>query len=167
MKGLIDNLGYITLKEEPPTKASAVAAAPRRLVWYSLSDGGEDDDERFVCLCFGWTGNDLLYPEDLPADLHYTLVFANGCKSASGDGLAFANAFGADAYVGWRDQIACGAAVSFANPFVEALKGGQTVGQAVTTTIDSFGVGSWLYRQVVDNIKILRGANVVVDLSSN
>ena len=138
-----------------------------RLVWYSLSDGGVDDDEQFVCLCFGWTGNDLLYPGDLPADLHYTLVFANACKSASGDGLAFANAFGADAYVGWRDPIANSVAVSFANYFMEALKGRQTVGQAVTTAINSFSVGSWGYQQVVNNIRILRGANVVVDLSSN
>ena len=165
MKGLIDNLGYTTLEEEPPTKASAIAAAPGRFVWYSLSHGGTDKNDRFVCLCFGRWDNDLLYPKDLPADLHYTLVFLNGCTSASGDGGAFANAFGAEAYVGWLHSIDNPVAKGFAVYFMEALKGHKTVGQAVTAAVNKFPVGSLAYQQVVFSIKILRGANVVVDLS--
>jgi len=166
MQGLIDDLGYITLKEEPPLKASSIAAAPGRLVWYSLSDGGVDETGKFVCLCFGWTGNDLLYPANLPADLHYTLVFLNACKSASGDGIAFANKFGTDAYVGWEETIANTVAVNFAKTFMGALKGRKTVQQAVQAGIDSFD-GSPFHQIVADNIKILRGPNVIVDLSSN
>jgi hypothetical protein len=166
IKGLIDNLGYVTLKEEYPTKDSAVAAAPSREVWYSLSDGGVDAQERFVCLCFGINGGDLLYAADLPGGLAYRLVFLNGCKSATGDGPVFAQKFGTQAYVGWKKEIAQGAAVPFAKAFFAALKGRNTVGQAVTAGINSFSPGSWAYQQVVDNITILKGQNVVVDLSS-
>lgn len=165
MRGLINNLGYITLAEEPPSKASAVAAAPGRVVWYSLSHGGVDGSGKYA-LWFGLWDGDPLNAEDLPADLHYTLVFANACKSAS-EGSAFVGAFGADAYVGWRGSFDNWVGVAFAKSFFGALKGRQTVQQAVTAGIDSFEYGGYAYRQVVFNIKILRGANVVVDLSSN
>jgi hypothetical protein len=167
IKGLIDNLGYVTLKEEYPTKESAVAAAPGREVWYSLSDGGVDAQERFLCLCFGINGGDLLYAADLPGGLAYRLVFRNGCKSGTGDGPVFAQKFGTQAYVGWKEEIAVGPAVCFAKAFFAALKGRKTVAQAVTAGINSFSPGSWGYLQVYDNFMILRGQSVVVDLSSN
>jgi hypothetical protein len=161
IKALIDDLGYDTLKEEPPTKASAIAAAPPRVVWYSLSDGREESG-RFVALCFGYTGWDPLYAADLPGDLHYVLVFANACKSATGDGLAFANKFGAAAYLGWIDTVGNSAAVDFSKKFFANLKGRRTVGQAVNMTIESYQQGS-LGRSEAEKIRVLRGGNVVVE----
>jgi len=130
-----------------------------------LSDGNVDETGKY-CLVFGWW-EDFLYPGDLPADLHYSLVFPNACLSASTKGSAFANAFGADAYVGWTGTVNGWVAVDFAKNFMGALKGRKTVQQAVTTSVNSLEVGSFAYQQVVSNIKILRGANVVVDLSPN
>ena len=167
MKGRIDNLGYDTLKEEPPSKASAVKAAPSRLVWYSFSDGGVDSNGSFVCLCFGTTGEDLLYPQDLPADLHYTLVFANACKSATGNGYAFSSKFGAQAYVGWKDEISNPVAIAFAKTFAENLKHTnshkRTVQGAVNAAIRSFD--GYARDQIERKICILKGFNVVVDLT--
>jgi len=89
-------------------------------------------------------------------------VFLNGCKSATGDGLAFANKFGADAYLGWNDMIDAGPAVSFSKIFFEKLKGHRTVQQAVNDTINSYPQGS-LGRREAEKIRVLKGGNVVVE----
>ncbi|MCX5677296.1 MAG: hypothetical protein NTX87_20110 [Planctomycetota bacterium] len=115
---------------------------------------------------FGWWGLDPLYAADLPGELYYRLVFVNGCKSATGAGWAFANKFGAKAYVGWGEAWAPSspAAVIFANAFFSALKGHKTVQEAVNAGIKAFD-GDPEQPFVASSITILRGANTVVDLS--
>jgi hypothetical protein len=110
-------------------------------------------------------GGEALLPSDLPAGLSYKLVFPNGCKSAQTDvpaPQAFADALGAEAYVGWSDEIERVYAAAFAQHFFSRLSGGATVSAAAAAAIQDMPEGN--PREVVKlYLRILRGGDVVVD----
>ena len=109
-------------------------------------------------------GGGVLGPSDLPGDLKYTFVFLCACHSASPTGSQMANAFGAKAYVGWKGKMNAAAAVQFSMYLFEELDGRRSVNHAVIKAFEQFTPGSVGWRFVNDNINVVRGGSVVVDL---
>jgi len=101
---------------------------------------------------------------DLPGELKYTLVFLCACGSALPGDERFADAFGAKAYMGWKGVMHAAAAVQFSLYFFEEIDERATVGIAASETLGRFTVGSEAYRWIHDNLNVVRGDNVVVDL---
>jgi hypothetical protein len=158
--GSTESLGYTVTEDNSLAKSEAIDYAPKHIVWYTLSHGHYENDR--------WVGSEygggVLRPGDLPGALRYTLVFLCACGSASGDDVQMANAFGAKAYVGWKNPMNESVAVSFSLYFFEELDGRTPVGLAATNALGRFMNGSAGWRWVHDNIKVVRGTNVIVDL---
>jgi hypothetical protein len=158
--GSTESLGYTVTEDNSLAKSEAIDYAPKHIVWYTLSHGHYENDR--------WVGPEyeggVLRPGDLPGALRYTLVFLCACGSASGDDVQMANAFGAKAYVGWKNPMNESVAVSFSLYFFEELDGRTPVGLAATNALGRFMNGSAGWRWVHDNIKVVRGTNVIVDL---
>jgi hypothetical protein len=158
-------LSYETEEDQSVSEASAIAAVPDRLVWYTLSHGLVDSNDVFKALDYG----DEFFPGDVPTGVDYSLVFLNGCCSAQlGSGSnaePFKDAFSADAYIGWKTTIHGSIAAGFASEFFAHLDGNKTISQAISDALATYTPGGFSHNQIVSSIRVIGDSDLIVDLS--
>jgi hypothetical protein len=161
----LESMSYQTETDQSVSEANAIAAAPDRLVWYTLSHGLVDSNNFFKALDYG----DEFFPADVPLGVDYRLVFLNGCCSAQlGSGSnaePFKNAFDADVYIGWKNTISSSIAAGFASEFFAHLDGNKTISQAISDALSTYTPGGFSYNEIVSNIRVIGNPDLIVDLS--
>jgi hypothetical protein len=161
IKAKLNNL--VAVQEPRLTKQNAVQLAPTlKTIWYSFSHAASDGNGDFRALMY----ENQVEPADLPNGLQYKLVFPTGCKSAQQTqgsvASAFATKFGAEAYLGWTDNIEAGYAAEFGQFFFDELIAGSIVKAAVDKAVGRFPAESPARIKVSALIKILQGENIIV-----
>lgn len=125
----INSLGYHTRISYYLTKIKAIAQAPNKKVWYSLSHG-KDGNLDF---------HGIVTPTDFSnLGLDYILVYLSACYSYTAK-EAWKTVFKADAFVGYQGPADKGLAVGFDKEFFSHLTEHKTVS-------DAFGAAWQKYR---------------------